>query len=94
MIEDFQIRNMIETDIEKAVEICNKCYSREDIWTIIKTESTENPKIDIEKQICILNLDSILSQDEADLLAYHQTNHHGLIREATAQKINEFMNNP
>lgn len=94
MNKDIKIITTIETEIERAVELCQKEYSREDIWQILAINSAENPDINIEKQICILNLDSILSQYEADLLAFHQTNHHGLIREATAQKINEFMKTP
>lgn len=93
MSENIQMINNIETEIEKAVELCKKDYSRDDIWQILQINSSENPDINIEKQICILKLDSVISQPEADLLVFHQTNHHGLIREATAQKINEFMKN-
>lgn len=91
MSENIQMINNIEKEIEKAVELCKKEYSRDDIWRILRISSAESPEINIEKQICILKLDSVLSQSEAELLVFHQTNHHGLIREATAQKINEFM---
>lgn len=94
MSEDVQMRINIEKEIEKAAEFCEKEYSRIDIWDVLKIDSAQTPEINIEKQICILKLDTILSQEEADLLAFHQTNHHGLIREACAQKINEFMKNP
>lgn len=94
MSENIQIRNIIEKEIEKAVEFCQKEYSRDNIWEILKINSEDNPEINTEKQICILKLNTILSQKEADLLVFHQTNHHGLIREACAQKINEFMKQP
>lgn len=91
MKENVQIRNDIETEIEKAVELCQKVYSRANILSIMQIMSFEQPEINVEKQICILKLDDINSQEEADLLVFHLTNHHGLIREASAQKINEFM---
>lgn len=55
---------------------------------MIKTDN------DLEKQICILKLKKIQNQDEADLLVFNLTNHHGIIREAAAVKINELMKNP
>ena len=82
-------------DIEKAVMLCDKKYTNTDIWEVLKQKSTEeNKQLDIEKQICILNLKSVKSQDEADLLVHHLTQHHGLIRETCAQKINEFFKDP
>ena len=87
MTEDIQIIK----EIEKAAALCEKQYTREDIFCVLNTPSTDCPDIDVEKQICILKLDTINSQQEADLLVFHQTNHHGLIREACSQKINEFM---
>lgn len=91
MKDNIQIRNDIEIAIEQAVELCQRVYSRDKILSIMQTKSIEQPEINVEKQICILKLDSVKSQDEADLLVFHLTNHHGLIREAAAQKINEFM---
>lgn len=82
-------------DIENAVTLCGKTYTDTDIFEVLKQESTdENKPLDIEKQICILNLKGIKSQDEADLLIHHLTQHHGLIREACAQKVNEFLKEP
>ncbi len=81
-------------DIEKAATLCNQKYTDTDIWEVLKQKSTEeNKQLDIEKQICILNLKSVNSQNEADLLIHHLTQHHGLIREACAQKVNEFLQN-
>lgn len=80
-------------EIERAVEFCEKEYTRSDIFSVLNTTTSQNPDINMEKQICILKLQDILSQDEADLLVFHQTGQHGLIREAAAQKINEFLKN-
>ena len=93
MNNDFQMINQIETEIEKAVKFCEKNYSKEEIFDILKKSSDEYPDIDIEKQICILKIDCISSQKEADILIFHLTNHTALVREASAQKVNEFMKN-
>lgn len=90
MSEDIKILN----EIEKAVKLCEKEYSRDEIFDLLKTSSASNPQIDVEKQICILKLEDIRTQQEADVLVHHLTEHHGLIREACAHKINEFMQNP
>lgn len=84
MTEQIQIIN----DIEKAALLCEKEYSHDEIIDIMKTEN------DFEKQICILKLQTLNSQEEAELLVFQLTGHHGLIREATAIKINEFIQNP
>lgn len=83
MTKDIQILN----DIEKAAELCEKTYSHNEIISVMQTEN------DFEKQICILKLDTVLSQEEAKLLVFQLTGHHGLIREAAAIKINEFIQN-
>lgn len=87
MTEEIQILK----EIEKAALLCEKNYTREDIFNILKTPSDSDNDIDIEKQICILKLQDIKNAQEADLLMFHLTGHHGLIREACAQKINEFL---
>ncbi len=86
MSEEIQILN----EIEKAVELCEKDYTRSEIFALLEIDSNQNPDKDIEKQICILKLVDLCSQNEADILIHHLTQHHGLIREACAQKINEF----
>ena len=78
----------ILNEIEKAVALCEKGYSHKEILDVLKTEN------DFEKQICLLKLDKITNQEEANLLVFQLTEHHGLIREATAIKINEFAKNP
>lgn len=86
-----QIVSDTEAEIERAAGFCEKTYTREELFDILSTDSSKSPQTDIEKQICILKLDSILSQQEADILIFHLTNHAALIREACANKVNEFM---
>ena len=79
-------------DILKNTEttclLCERDFSHSELIEIIKTEN------DLEKQICLLKLKEIRSQDEADLLVFNLTNHHGIIREAAAIKINELKKMP
>ena len=89
MSEDVQILK----EIEKAAELCEKQYTREGIFALLEIDSNTDPSKDIEKQICILKLEDIKNLYEATLIINHLTEHHGLIREACAQKINEFMKN-
>ena len=86
-----QIVTDTEAEIERAADFCEKTYTREEVFDILSIDSSKSPQTDIEKQICILKLDSILSQQEADILIFHLTNHAALIREACANKVNEFM---
>ena len=86
MNDEVQILN----EIEKAAELCEKEYTRSEIFALLEIDSAVNQEMDIEKQICILKLADIRSVAEADILIHHLTGHHGLIREACAQKINDF----
>ena len=91
MNKDVQMINKIETDIEKAAKFCEKKYSTEEIFNILKISSIDYPEKDIEKQMCIFKIAEISSQEEADILVFHLTNHPALIREACANKINELL---
>ena len=70
---------------EKACELCEKELSFSELFEYIKNGN------DSEKQICILKISHLESQDEADMLLFHLTNQHGTVREAAAEKINELM---
>lgn len=71
-----------------ACSLCERAFSHNELLNVIKGEN------DLEKQICILKLEKICSQEEASLLIKNLTNQHGIIREAIAFKINEFMKMP
>ena len=72
---------------ETACALCEQNFSHDELINIIKTDN------DLEKQICILKLNEVKNQQEADLLVFNLTNHHGIIREASAVKINELIKN-
>lgn len=81
MKEDIEIIK----DIEKACEFCERDFSYEELIAVLKGEN------DVEKQICILKLKELKSQEDADLLVFHLTDHHGIVRESTAIKICELI---
>lgn len=70
---------------ETACALCERDFSHAELIGIIKSDN------DLEKQICILKLTSVKNQQEANLLVFNLTNHHGIIREAIGIKINELM---
>ncbi len=82
MTEELQIIN----EIEKAAKLCEKSYEHDEIINVISGEN------DFEKQICLLKLDYLADEKECNLLVFQLTEHHGLIREAAAIKISEFLN--
>ena len=81
MTNEIQILN----EIEKAALLCEKEYTHQELLNVIKTED------DFEKQICIMKLQKLCSQEEANLLVFQLTGHASLIRETTAIKIHEFV---
>ncbi len=79
-----ELEKIIE-NTETACRLCEREFLHDEIINIIHTDN------DIEKQICILKLLGVNTQEEADLLVFNLTNHGGIIREAAAVKINELM---
>jgi len=76
-------------DIEltkKAYSYSQKEYSHNEIMKIISSDE------EIEKQICIINLNFLASQEEADALVFNLTNHPTPVRELTSFKILELLN--
>ena len=49
MSEDVQILK----EIEKAAELCEKQYTREEIFALLEIDSNTDPSKDIEKQILL-----------------------------------------
>lgn len=77
----------IINDIENALKVCEYDFSHQELIEILKGDD------DVKKQICILKIETLESQEEADLLIFHLTEHHGIVRESTAQKLNELITN-
>lgn len=68
-----------------AYEHCCCDFSHEEIISELRSGN------ELKKQLCILNLKKITSQQEADALVFNLTNQGGPIREVSSLKINEFM---
>ena len=70
-----------------AIDYCEQDYSHEDI---IKELTLDN---DIKKQLCIIELKEINSQEDANILTQNLTGKSGPVREATSYKILEMISN-
>lgn len=77
----------IDKTIDLAVALCQKEFSDNEIVEILNGDD------DVKKCIAIMNIDNIKSQDMADLLVFHLTNHGGTVREATAIKFDSLLDN-
>ena len=82
------MENYLEINYEKnmqmlsdAIKYCKENYLHEDIIKVLKGNN------DLEKQFCLIELKSVNSQDEADILVYNLTQHSGPVRETTSYKI-------
>ena len=64
-----------------AFEYCNTDFSDFEIFETLKNAD------DIKKQLCILELTNINSQQEADILVFNLTNQSGPVREVSSYKI-------
>lgn len=67
--------------LEEAIKYCYKNYSYDDIISVLSSEN------DIEKQLCLIELNQINSQFDADILVSNLTGKSGPIRETTSFKI-------
>lgn len=84
MVEDFEILIKI---IDEAGEFCEREFSHEELIETLEGED------DSKKQICLLKLKKLKNEQEAKLLVFHLTDHHGIVRESCAQKLHEFILN-
>lgn len=73
--------------LNHAINCCSGEYSHEDIINELKSDD------DIKKQLCIIEIKTINSQEEADLLLYNLTGKSGPVREAASFKILELIQN-
>lgn len=72
---------------EAAYNNCHKHFSHSEIMQLLKSSD------DVQKQACIINMEQIFTEEEAELLIHNLTDQSTPVREACAFKINQFMNN-
>ena len=80
--------SLIDILIKKAADVVQKDYKKEEIVAILKSED------ELEKPMAIMSLENIKDKTDADLLIDNLTGCDGRIREASAVKISEFLQNP
>jgi len=77
---DINYENNMKT-LSEAIKYCDEVYSHEDIINELTLDN------DIKKQLCIIELEKVNSQEEANILVSNLTQHSGPIRETTSAKI-------
>ncbi len=78
------MNNLYENNIKtlkKAIEYCDNIYSHNEIIKILSEDD------DILKQLCLIELNKICSQEEANILVNNLTGKSGPIRETASSKI-------
>ncbi len=71
--------------LSEAVQYCEENLRHEDI---INTLYTDN---DLKKQLCLIELNEVNSQKEADIIVFNLTGHSGPVRETASYKILELI---
>ncbi len=79
--------SLINIAIEKALEIIQKPYEKDEILSLLENGD------EFEKPVAIMALENLCNKNEADLLINNLTGCDGRIREASALKISEFLKN-
>lgn len=77
----------LDKNFDKALELCSKSYSNEDLIELLKTGNIA------EKQFASLEIDELKTKDDAKIFISNLINCDGKIREAVAQKFSEFVTN-
>lgn len=79
--------SLINIAIERALEIIQKPYEKDEILSLLENGD------EFEKPVAIMALENLCNKNEADLLINNLTGCDGRIREASALKISEFLKN-
>ncbi len=73
--------------LSQAIMHCEKELTHDEIIDVLKGDD------DIEKQLRLIELNQISSQEEADIIVFNLTQHSGPVRETAAYKIFELISN-
>lgn len=77
--------NDLDTNFAQALEMSEKIFSHSQLMELLKTGNIP------QKQIAALKLDTITSQEEAEILISNLTGCDGKIRESVALRINQLL---
>ncbi len=73
----------VDKNFSRAVELCSTTFSRDELFAFLQNGNMP------EKQFAALEIDSVQTQNEADILMKNLTGCDGKIREAVAFKLSE-----
>lgn len=79
------MNSLLNSDFEKACNLFEKEVSREDLFELLKNGTV------VEKQVAVLKLDKITSENEAEIFISNLTGCDGKIREVVASRLCEFL---
>ena len=75
----------VDKNFSRAVELCSNKFSRDELFALLQNGNMP------EKQFAALEIDTVQSQQEADILIDNLTGCDGKIREAVAFKLGEIV---
>lgn len=82
------LKTIDEENFQTALNLYNEDLKHTELIDLIRSSSVVN------KQIAVLKLENIQSENDAQLLVDNLTGQDGKVREAVSFKLNEFMANP
>ena len=74
--------------LSQAIKCCEENLTHNDIIDVLKGDD------DIKKQLCLIDLNAINSQEEANILVFNLTGKSGPVRETAAYKIGDLISKP
>lgn len=92
MIEEYNLNNSyyetLDENFKQALNLCENNYSHSELLEFLQSGNI------VQKQLSALKLETINSQNEAQILVSNLVGQDGKIREAVSLRLNEFMSNP
>lgn len=92
VIEEYNLNNSyyetLDENFKQALNLCENNYSHSELLEFLQSGNI------VQKQLSALKLETINSQDEAQILVSNLVGQDGKIREAVSLRLNEFMSNP
>lgn len=78
----------LDENFKQALNLCENNYSHSELLEFLQSGNI------VQKQLSALKLETINSQNEAQILVSNLVGQDGKIREAVSLRLNEFMSNP
>ena len=92
VIEEYNLNNSyyetLDENFKQALNLCENNYSHSELLEFLQAGNI------VQKQLSALKLETINSQNEAQILVSNLVGQDGKIREAVSLRLNEFMSNP